>query len=171
MFLRMKGWIYMYCIQCGKETNNGKNVCDVCIHNNQLNSTQPSQNILSKTKFNIVELIFIVSSVIAVISLFLPWVSFGFLSVNGFQQDGYLFLFGYIYAFITAIMRKNRIKGLNFALVIISFILVISFYNSKSTTIFDVSTNGAAIGFYLFIISSIGTVVGAAMDFNSKYRR
>ncbi len=45
--------------------------------------------------------IILITTVLALISLFLPWVELGILSASGFQQGGYLFL--------TAFRKKSPI--------------------------------------------------------------
>lgn len=108
--------------------------------------------------------IILITTVIALISLFLPWVELGILSASGFQQDGYLFLIAFIYPIYCVFKNNyvNKIGGL--ACGIIALIVSIFYVSSKSDELFGASINVAGSGAYLFLISTIGLIIGVILD-------
>lgn len=108
--------------------------------------------------------IILITTVIALISLFLPWVELGILSASGFQQDGYLFLIAFIYPIYCVFKNKyiNKIGGL--ACGIVALIVSIFYISSKSDELFGASINVAGSGAYLFLISTIGLIIGVVLD-------
>ncbi|MFY3790471.1 hypothetical protein ACOQFO_01935 [Ureibacillus sp. MALMAid1270] len=98
------------------------------------------------------------SFVLAIISLFLKWVDLGFLSVNGFQQQGWLFLLIFIYPLICVFQGKaiNKVGG--YVLALIGIVGMILFIMSKTDDLFGV--NFASTGMYVMLISFVGLAVG-----------
>ncbi|WP_338838402.1 hypothetical protein WDR10_14855 [Kurthia gibsonii] len=108
--------------------------------------------------------IILITTVIALISLFLPWVELGILSASGFQQGGYLFLIAFIYPVYCVLKNTyiNKVGGLVCG--IVALIASIAYINSKSDEIFGTAINVAGSGAYLFLISTIGLIIGVVLD-------
>lgn len=111
-------------------------------------------------KWNIGGKLIAISSIVAIISLFMSWVDLGILRASGFQQQGYIFLVFYIYPVFTLLKEKpiNKIGGIISSL--LAVILTFMFMLSKSVDVFGETVNGAGVGIYLFILASIGLVIG-----------
>lgn len=108
--------------------------------------------------------IILITTVIALISLFLPWVELGILSASGFQQGGYLFLIAFIYPVYCVLKNTyiNKVGGLVCG--IVALIASIAYISSKSDEIFGTAINVAGSGVYLFLISTIGLIIGVVLD-------
>lgn len=108
--------------------------------------------------------IILITTVIAFISLFLPWVELGILSASGFQQGGYLFLIAFIYPVYCVLKNTyiNKVGGLVCG--IVALIASIAYISSKSDEIFGTAINVAGSGAYLFLISTIGLIIGVVLD-------
>lgn len=108
--------------------------------------------------------IILITTVIALISLFLPWVELGILSASGFQQGGYLFLIAFIYPVYCVLKNTyiNKVGGLVCG--IVALIASIAYISSKSDELFGASINVAGSGAYLFLISTIGLIIGVILD-------
>ncbi|MCR6513982.1 MAG: hypothetical protein ACRDCB_04870 [Clostridium sp.] len=115
------------------------------------------------------EKIYLVGFALGIISLFLPWVNMGFISANGFQQDGYLLLIPMLYPIITLFSNKKRNNIINIILGILNIIFSIGFMMSKNVTIFGQSINPSGAGLYIMIVATIVIGVGCFLEFkNSK---
>ncbi|MFP7359601.1 hypothetical protein D6T70_02990 [Kurthia gibsonii] len=108
--------------------------------------------------------IILITTVIALISLFLPWVELSILSASGFQQGGYLFLIAFIYPVYCVLKNTyiNKVGGLVCG--IVALIASIAYISSKSDEIFGTAINVAGSGAYLFLISTIGLIIGVVLD-------
>lgn len=108
--------------------------------------------------------IILITTVLALISLFLPWVELGILSASGFQQGGYLFLIAFIYPVYCVLKNTyiNKVGGLVCG--IVALIASIAYISSKSDEIFGTAINVAGSGAYLFLISTIGLIIGIVLD-------
>ena len=108
--------------------------------------------------------IILITTVIALISLFLPWVELGILSASVFQQGGYLFLIAFIYPVYCVLKNTyiNKVGGLVCG--IVALIASIAYISSKSDEIFGTAINVAGSGAYLFLISTIGLIIGVVLD-------
>lgn len=108
--------------------------------------------------------IILITTVIALISLFLPWVELGILSASSFQQGGYLFLIAFIYPVYCVLKNTyiNKVGGLVCG--IVALIASIAYISSKSDEIFGTAINVAGSGAYLFLISTIGLIIGVVLD-------
>lgn len=108
--------------------------------------------------------IILITTVIALISLFLPWVELGILSTSGFQQGGYLFLIAFIYPVYCVLKNTyiNKVGGLVCG--IVALIASTAYISSKSDEIFGTAINVAGSGAYLFLISTIGLIIGVVLD-------
>ena len=104
------------------------------------------------------------SSVVAVLSLLLPWADMGLLSVNGFAQQGYILFIFFIYP-LYKLLKSTPIKPLyGFTSSGLSVICSISFALSKTVEVFDTTVNLSGSGLVLFIICSIALVIGVYMS-------
>lgn len=120
------------------------------------------------TQKTLTEKIFLVSAGVAIISLFLPWVDLGFVSVNGFQQQGYLFLAGFAYTVVTIVTNKDRNKLVSLMIAIVTLLAIFAFRSSKTQNLFGKSVNFATTGVYIMILAAIGNLVGAIMEYKNK---
>ncbi len=105
------------------------------------------------------KLIFI-STILAILSLFMSWVDAGIIRASGFQQQGYLFLILYIYPVIKLLQGTKMNKLIGIICSILAVIGSIAFLSSKSVDIFGTTVNAAGAGLYLFIIASILLTIG-----------
>ncbi|OSA92135.1 UNVERIFIED_ORG: hypothetical protein B2H95_05685 [Clostridium botulinum] len=106
----------------------------------------------------------LIGAIVSVVSLFLPWVNAGILSVNGFQQEGYLMLLVFIYPIIKVLKNKTvNMKG-GLASLILGLIFMLSFIKTKDTEFFGASVNLSAFGMYVMIVGLIISIVGVIKD-------
>lgn len=105
------------------------------------------------------KLIFI-STILAIISLFMNWVDAGILRVSGFQQQGYLLLVFYIYPVYKLLKGTKLNKVLGLICSVLAVISSIAFLSSKSVDFFGTNVNAGGAGLYLFIIASILLTIG-----------
>lgn len=105
------------------------------------------------------KLIFI-STILAILSLFMTWADAGIIRVSGFQQDGYLLLVFYIYPVYRLLKgaEVNKIGGTVSG--ILAIIFSIAFRNSKNVDFFGETVNAAGTGLYVFIVASILLTIG-----------
>lgn len=108
------------------------------------------------------------SFLLAIISLFFKWVDVGIFSVNGFQQQGWLFLLIFIYPLIRAYQGKTINKVGGYVLALLGIVGVFLFIMSKTQEIFGVTVNAASTGMYVMLISFVGLAVG--VFYNAKGR-
>ncbi len=105
------------------------------------------------------KLIFI-STVIAILSLFMNWVDAGIVRVSGFQQQGYLFLILYIYPVYKLLKDAELSKVLGLLCSILAVISGIAYLSSKSIDLFGTTVNAGGTGIYIFIIASVILTIG-----------
>lgn len=105
------------------------------------------------------KLIFI-STILAIISLFMNWVDAGILRISGFQQQGYLLLIFYIYPVYKLLKGTKLNKVLGLICSVLAVISSIAFLSSKSVDFFGTTVNAGGVGLYLFIIASILLTIG-----------
>lgn len=105
------------------------------------------------------KLIFI-STILAILSLFMSWVDAGIVRASGFQQQGYLFLVLYIYPVYKLLKGTKLNKLIGLICSTLSVIGSIAFLSSKSVDLMGTTVNAAGTGLYLFIIASIMLTVG-----------
>lgn len=102
------------------------------------------------------------SIVLAIISLFLPWVDF-FVTANGFEQQGYIFLIAYIYPLYCIIknIQMNKVLGIvcGLAAVVASTVYMMS----KIESGFGMTFNANGTGVYVFLASAILLTISAFM--------
>jgi hypothetical protein len=102
------------------------------------------------------------SIVLAIFSLFLPWVDF-FITANGFEQQGYIFLIAYIYPLYCIIKNvpMNKILGIicGLAAVVASIIYIMS----KIESGWGMTINANGTGIYVFLASAILLTLSALM--------
>ena len=102
------------------------------------------------------------SIVLAVFSLFLPWVDLGFLgSANGFNQDGYLFLIAYIYPVYCIIKKVHMNKVFGVICGLAAVVASIFYMMSKIDLDWGLNLNGT--GIYVFLVSAILLTISALM--------
>lgn len=108
------------------------------------------------------------SFILAIISLFLTWVDAGFFSVNGFQQQGWLFLLIFIYPLVCVFQGKKINKVGGYVLSLIGIAGMIAFIMSKTADVFGESINLASTGMYVMLISFVILAVGIYLDTKGK---
>ncbi|MFD2370595.1 hypothetical protein ACFSO0_11695 [Brevibacillus sp. GCM10020057] len=97
----------------------------------------------------------VVATAVAFLSLFFNWIDAGIVAVNGFQQQGYLFLLLFLYPFAQAIQNKRINKTIGLICSVLSIVGIIGFMMSKTIEIFGKSINVASTGMYIFLIAGI----------------
>ena len=85
--------------------------------------------------FRMNEQIILGSFAIAVLSMFLPWVNLEIMTLNGFQQQGYIFLVALIYPVIFILRGAKYNSLIALILAVITVILTIWFISTKSLEI------------------------------------
>ena len=96
------------------------------------------------------------SFVASLFSLFLPWVDIQLITLNGFQQQGYLFLICFIYPLYCILSAKEHNAVASLSLGVLTVILTIWFITTKSVEIYEgESVNVAGSGLWLFTLCTI----------------
>lgn len=93
------------------------------------------------------------SFVVSLFSLFLPWVDMQIITLNGFQQQGYIFLICFIYPLycILSVKKHNAVASLSLG--VLTVILTIWFITTKNVEIYEgESVNVAGSGLWLFAL-------------------
>ena len=124
---------------------------------------------MNLSKFTNSEKIILAGVVIAIISLFMPWVETSIFSVNGFQQEGYIWLACFAYPVIMIFKQKNYNKKASIIVFAIGLFLMLCFLGSKSLDWFGESINCASTGMYVMIIALIVSLVGVIKDKKQIY--
>lgn len=106
----------------------------------------------------------IASWLVAVFSLFLTWVDAFFVKADGFQQQGYIFLIFFLYPLLVA-LRKQRInKVVGYISSSAGLLAIVYFISTKSMEAFGEKMHFASIGMYVFLLATIGLIVGVYLD-------
>ena len=117
----------------------------------------------TQERFNALDLggkVILGSTGVGLLSLFLPWVSLGFLSVNGFQQQGFFLLIPHAVLSVLLWVEKFRSKVGAYVGAGIAFAIAIGYYMDKNVDIGYGKFNPLTTGFYLCAASIIGLAVG-----------
>jgi len=164
------------CLKCSRPVFSNWAFCPKCkekleIKKEEGEETQkPSEPIevsesLKTMKFdwknwNIGGKIVFVAACISILSMFMKWVDVGIASQTGLSQQAFLFLGLYIYPVLILFKNKpiNRFWGLICA--IGAVLCALSYISSKSIELFGTTVNAASTGAYLFLLASVGLVVG-----------
>lgn len=109
-------------------------------------------------------------SIIAVASLFMKWVDYGFASRNGIHQQGWIVLIPLLYITITNIMGKYYKRMINLIISILSAISVIFFMFDKIVIIEGKTVNFASTGLYLMILVSLGFVIVSSIEIRRNFK-
>lgn len=119
---------------------------------------------MNLSRFSIGEKLILLGGIIALISLFLPWVDVSFYSENGFQQQGFLVLVVYIYPVLKILTAKAQNKVSNIICMVVGLAFMLYFVSSKSISVFGSSYSAASIGMYVMIVGLIVSLVGAILS-------
>ena len=104
---------------------------------------------------------------ISLFSLFLPWVDIQLITLNGFQQQGYLFLICFIYPLYCILSSKNHNALVSLTLGVLTVILTIWFINSKSVEIYEgESVNVSGSGLWLFALCTFAFTFACFKELN-----
>lgn len=122
-------------------------------------------------EFNLGEKIVLGSVIISIISLFMPWVDAGILTVSGFQQQGFLLLLLFVYPVYKIIKGEDYNKIIGMISGILAIIILILFYKTKDVDFFGESTNVTGSGMYVFILSSVIFTIGNALTQNNVNKK
>jgi hypothetical protein len=104
--------------------------------------------------------IIFVASCAAMVSMFMDWVSIGFVSQSGLTQGAFLFLVLWIYPVLMLFKNKSISRTWGLICSIASVVLTIAYISSKSIELFGKTINAAATGSWLFLLVSIALIVG-----------
>ena len=125
-------------------------------------------------KFDKGQLIVLISTAIAFISLFFPWVSAGFISVNAFQIQTFLIMLLYILPVYQVFKRRRFFLDPNHNFIVevgsgaLAAFLTLIFILTRTTFIFGHSVNLAASGSYVFLLSSLALTYGSYLDYQKS---
>lgn len=110
--------------------------------------------------WNIGAKVIFVTACLSTLSMFMKWVDVGIASQTGLSQGAFLFLALYAYPVLMIFKNKSisRLWGLICAIVAVACVL--GYINSKSIELFGQTGNAAATGAYLFLLASVGLIVG-----------
>ena len=112
---------------------------------------------------SLAEKVILGSACLAIISLFMPWVSaFGF-SQNGFQQQGYIMLVLFAYPVVTILTGKIMNKPAGFVCGVVGTLFMIYYINSKRASFFGTTVSGAGAGLYICTAALVALAVGSYM--------
>ena len=120
------------------------------------------------------QLIILISTFFAFISLFLPWVNAAFVTASSFQMNTFLFMLLYILPVYQVFNRKkffidpihNFIVEVG-AGVLATFFTII-FILTRATNLFGHSVNFSGSGSYLFLFSSLALTYGSYLDYQKN---
>lgn len=101
---------------------------------------------------------------VGIISLFFPWVDAGFISANGFQQQGYLLLLAFIYPIFSIVLRRKPQFIRSLISLIVGVVFMFAFISSKGTNLFGTDINMAASGMYIMIGGLIISIIGIIFE-------
>ena len=111
--------------------------------------------------FNLNEQIMLGSFAVTVFSFFLTWVDLEFVTFNGFQQQGYIFLVLWIYPIIFILQKKSYNTMVSLILAFINIVFIIWFITTKSVEIYEgESINVAGTGLWLAAVCSLAFCFG-----------
>lgn len=120
------------------------------------------------------QLIILVSTFFAFISLFLPWVNAAFVTASSFQMNTFLFMLLYILPVYQVFNRKKFFidPTHNFIVevgagVLATFFTII-FILTRATNLFGHSVNFSGSGSYLFLFSSLALTYGSYLDYQKN---
>tara|TARA_B100000900_G_scaffold230256_1_gene195528 strand:+ start:336 stop:743 length:408 start_codon:yes stop_codon:yes gene_type:complete len=104
------------------------------------------------------------STLIALLSLFTPWVNMGIVSLNGFQQQGYILIPLFIYP-VLKILKSEKMSFIPaLACGAIMVLITIYFISTKSINVYGESINVSGWGLWLFLLTSIGFTLGIYLE-------
>ena len=125
-------------------------------------------------KFDKGQLIVLISTAVAFISLFFPWVSAGFISVNAFQIQTFLIMLLYILP-VYQIFKRRRFfldPSHNFIVEVgsgaLAAFLTLIFILTRTTFIFGHSVNLAGTGSYIFLLASLALTYGSYLNYQES---
>ncbi len=120
------------------------------------------------------QLIILISTFFAFISLFLPWVNAAFVTASSFQMNTFLFMLLYILPVYQVFNRKKFFidPTHNFIVevgagVLATFFTII-FILTRATNLFGHSVNFSGSGSYLFLFSSLALTYGSYLDYQKN---
>ena len=125
-------------------------------------------------KFDKGQLIVLISTGVAFISLFFPWVNAGFIWVNAFQIQTFLIMLLYILPVYQVFKRRRFFldPSHNFIVEVgsgvLAAFLTLIFILTRTTFIFGRSVNLAGTGSYLFLIASLALTYGSYLDYQKS---
>lgn len=158
------------CPKCQSQMNvpgdaSGAFMCPVCSHHFTIPTAVPV-SAWQWSKWELGARIIFISSVCAVVSMFMPWVDVGIASRNGFQQVSVFFLGFFVYPFWMLMANKpiNKLAGLIVSLSAVATAL--AYFLSNWVDNFDRfdrftgSSNFTGVGCFFFMASSIALCIG-----------
>lgn len=113
----------------------------------------------------------LITSCVAVVSLFLPWVDIGIISRNAFGGDGFLLIGFYIYPLILLFTGKRGVPILGVACGVVAALGAVVFISRMQSNEYADSVNFAGSGVLVFLVASIVMAVGAYLDRSAKGQR
>jgi len=102
----------------------------------------------------------IVSACVAIISMVMKWVDVGVASANGFSQGAFLFLGVFVYPVMKVFSKKAVHRSGGVACGVIGLVLAYGYISSRNVALFGQEIFAAANGPYIFLLASIGLIVG-----------
>ena len=110
--------------------------------------------------WNIGAKIIFITACISTLSMLMKWVDIGIASQTGLSQGAFLFLGLYVYPVLMIFKNKSISRFFGLICAIVAVVCVLGYINSKSIELFGETANAAATGAYLFLLASIGLIVG-----------
>ncbi|WP_099159301.1 hypothetical protein [Virgibacillus ndiopensis] len=115
-------------------------------------------------KWGVGGLLIIIATALYIVSLLFPWSHvLAFMSMNGFQHDGYIVLIVFAYPLYTVLSGKTmaRFFGLGCSIIAVIFLLYYMFNLSEDYLGTSISTAGS--GLYIAILSAIILLIGTIL--------
>lgn len=111
-------------------------------------------------KLGVGGLLIIIATILYIISLFMPWTSIVFFSLNGFQQEGYFILILFIYPVYTVLANKQMKFIIGISSAIFAVLFLIYYAVSMSEEYMGTTFSVAGAGLYTAILSAIILLIG-----------
>lgn len=116
---------------------------------------------MKKTKnLSIGQLLIIISAIISIVSLFMPWVDFKLLTYSGFKQLGFIPFLCYIYPLYKIIVKEKYDGKIGFALGCLAIIITIILKSKFKIEEYGIVYDSTSYGIYVFLISSLVFTLG-----------
>ncbi|WP_229683086.1 hypothetical protein [Virgibacillus oceani] len=115
-------------------------------------------------KWGVGGLLIVIATALFIISLLFPWSHvLSFMSMNGFQHDGYIVLVVFAYPLYTVLSGKPMYRFFGIGCSVIAVIFLVYYMIRMSEDYLGTSVSTAGFGLYVAIISAIVLLAGTVI--------